>query len=122
MIIKREYVTFRRLVEGGDIGGKIFIEAFRQSYPEERWEELYTMLADQCLFQRDMGWAFGKIGMVIDNFEKLDIEHPYDNGFSFKDVSEGEVIYRDEESITMHLINWSYGIKSIVKVIEIKND
>ena len=122
MIISREYVTFRRLVDGGDPGGKLFMELFKKSYPPKRWDEIYEMLADQCLYQREMGWAFADLGDVIEGFEKLDKEQPYDNGFTFDDVWEGEVLYRDEAAVTMLLINKSWGAKSVVKVVEITNE
>ena len=120
MVISRKYVTFRRLVDGGDPGGKLFIDLFHKSYPKKRWDEIYEMLADQCLYQREMGWAFANLGEVIEGFEKLDCEQPYDNGFTFDDVWGGEVLYSDDKSVTMLLINNSWGIKSIVKVVEIK--
>ena len=33
------------------------------------------MLMPQCLYPKDMGWCFGKIGDVIDGFERLDREN-----------------------------------------------
>ena len=122
MIISRKYVTFRRLVEGGDPGGKLFMDLFRKSYPKKRWQELYDMLADQCLYQREMGWCFTEILALIEGFEKLDNEQPYDNGFTFEDVWAGEVLYSEENAVTMLLINNAWGTKSIVKVVEIKNE
>ena len=122
MIISREYVTFRRLVDGGDPAGKLFMDLFRRSYPEDRWDEIYQALADQCLYQREMGWAFTEICALLEGFEKLDNEQPYDNGFTFDDVWEGEVLWQDENAVSMLLINKAWGTKSIVKVVEINND
>ena len=119
MIIKREFVTFRRLIESNDPGGKLFMDLFRKSYPEDMWDEVYRILIDQCLYQREMGWAFHGIGELIDGFTKLDQEQPYDNGFTLNDVWTGEVLYRDDASVTMLLINNAMGQKSIVKVVEI---
>ena len=122
MIISREYVSFRRLVNGGDPAGELFMELFRKSYPEDRWDEIFNTLADFCLYQREMGWACTEICALIDGFARLDKEQPYDNGFTLNDVWEGEVLYRDENAVTMLLINNSWGEKSIVKVVEISND
>ena len=122
MIISREYVTFRRLVDGGDPGGKLFVELLHKSFDKDMWDDVYEMLADQCLYQREMGWAFTYLGDVIEEFRKLDQEQPYDNGFSFEDVWAGEVLWSDENAVTMLLVNNAWGEKSIVKVVEISND
>ena len=117
MIIKREYVTFRRLINSGDPAGRLFVELFHKAYPKERWDEIYEMLVDQCLYQREMGWAFLNIGELIKGFENLDLNQPFDNGFSFEDVTDSVVVWRDENSITLHLTNKAWG--EIVKVVEI---
>ena len=117
MIIKREYVTFRRLVDSGDPAGELYMELFHKSYHEERWGEIYEMLVDQCLYQREMGWVFLNIGELIERFKNLDQTSPFDNGFSFEDVTDSDIVWRDENSITLHLINRACG--EIVKVVEI---
>lgn len=117
MIINREYVTFRRLINRGDPAGKLFMELFHKSYPEERWDEIYEVLVDQCLYQREMGWAFVNIGELIDGFANLDQTQPFDNGFSFEDITDSDIVWRDENGITLHLINKVWG--EIVKVVEI---
>jgi uncharacterized protein YacL (UPF0231 family) len=46
-----------------------------------------------------MGWCFGKIGDVIEGFEKLDKEKPYDNGLSYKDVNETRIVSCGKEGL-----------------------
>ena len=122
MIISREYVTFRTLVESGDEGGKIFMEKFRESYDEFMWDEVWEKLADQCLYQREMSWSFYKIGDVIDAFESLDKTNPFDNGCTFESVNDVEIGYRDEKSITLRLVSDTFGNRVIVKVIELTDN
>ena len=120
MIISREYVTFRRLVSSGDEAGKIFIEKLHESYEKNRWDEVWEALADQCLYQREMSWAFYKIGDVIEAFERLDKTNPFDNGFTYDDINDTNIVWRDEESITLHLISQIEGLSTIVKVVTIE--
>ena len=121
MIISRTYVTFRRLVNSGDEAGTYFIEKLHESYPEDMWDDVWNTLADQCLYQREMSWAFLKLGDVIEKFKKLDIEKPYDNGCTYEDVTESNIEYKDEEGVTLHLIANKWGEKIIVKVVDVKD-
>lgn len=125
MIISREYVTFRHLVNSGDEGGKVFIEKLHESYDKSMWDEVWSILAEKCLYQREMSWAFSKLGEVIDAFALLDVETPFDNGCTYEDVTDAEVVYRDEESIKLHLVSNRFGDHVIIKVVRIseeKND
>ena len=122
MIIGREYVTFRRLVSSGDEAGKIFIEKLHESYDKSMWDDAWESLSDYCLYQRAMEWAFPKLGDVIEAFERLDKESPFDNGCSFEDVNDVEIGYRDEDSIVLRLVSNTHGDRIIVKVLEVSGD
>ena len=119
MIISRQYVTFRQLLNSGDEAGSFFMEKVHESYPENVWNDVWNMLSDQCMYQRDMGWAFAKLGDVIEKFEELDKEKPYDNGCTYEDVFEAEVIASDDNYVKLHLIANKWGEKIIVKIVEI---
>lgn len=121
MIISREYVTFRRLVDSKDPAGQLFMELFHKSYPRERWDEIFEMLQDQCLYQREMGWAFSGIGKLIEGFKELDQSTPYDNGLTLADTTDSEVMWCDENSATIHLVQNAWGVKTIIKVVKIGN-
>lgn len=101
MIISREYVTFKRLVEQNDPGGKLFIELLQETYPQERWNEAYNMLKDHCLYQREMEWGFRNIRKLIDGFKKLDQNTPYDNGYRSEDIWSAEVLHNSNGTITL---------------------
>ena len=120
MIISREYVTFRFLVASGDEAGKIFIEKLHESYDKNMWDEAWESLADYCLYQRTMEWAFPKLGDVIDAFERLDKTTPFDNGFTYEDVNSIEVVWKDEDSIVLHLVSKVDEISNIVKVVTVE--
>ena len=118
MIISRYYVTFRHLLSSGDKGGAFFIEKLHESYPEEMWDQMWNSLADLCLYQREMSWAFSKLGDVLEMFDKLDAESPYDNGCTYEDINDFDIEWKEENYIKFHLISNRYGEKIIVKVVE----
>ena len=120
MIINREYVTFRQLILSGDKAGEFFIEKLHQSYDESMWNEVLEKLSDQCLYQREMSWAFYNLGDVIDEFERLDKEAPFDNGFTYEDVNDTEIVCKDETSVVIHLVSKIEGYSSIVKVVTVE--
>ena len=121
MIISRQYVTFRQLLNAGDEAGTFFVEKLHESYPEDMWNNVWNMLADQCLYQREMGWAFTKLGDVIEKFEELDDKKPYDNGCTYDDVFDAEVVASGDDYVRIHLIANKCGEKIIVKIIDIKD-
>ena len=120
MIISREYVTFRRLVSSGDEAGKIFIEKLHESYDKSLWDDAWESLADYCLYQRVMEWAIYNIGDVIDEFERLDKEAPFDNGFTYEDVNDTEIVWKDENSVIIHLVSRVEECSGIVKVVTVE--
>ena len=105
----------------------IFEKAFNESYLEHDRERIFKMLSTQCLAQKDMGWCFSKIGDVIEGFERLDRERPYDNGFSYKDVNETRIISRcyDEDEVknalTLALICRQENIYNVVTFVTFKD-
>lgn len=120
MIIERKYVPFQTLINRDEKAREIFMTAFNKSYPKEDRDRVFALLAWQCLNDREMGWCFSYLGDVIDGFEKLDNENPYDNGFSYDDVTDVEIAWKEQEEITLHLINKCDGIKQIVKIEVLK--
>ncbi len=127
MIIKREFVPFWKLKLDDKEAGEIFDRAFNESFPDnedyvERKCELYRMFLNLSLYQREMSWAFRRIGDIIEGFDKLDRERPYDNGFDFSDVNKIDIAWKDEDSLKLHLINRFEDTELIVKIVELKTD
>lgn len=121
MIIERKYVPFCVLFNRDQEAWSIFEKAFNASYPQEDRDRVWKMLSSQCLYQRDMGWCFNKLLDVIEGFERLDREKPYDNGLSYKDVNETEIVSWGEDGLVLHLICRFDGIYNIVKIVEFKD-
>lgn len=120
MIISREYVKFKHLVDQNDPGGKLFMKLLQKTYPKERWNEAYTMLKNYCLYQREMEWGFRNIGELIEGFKKIDNEEPYDNGYSSEDIWAAEVLRHDGDTITLLLTTAPKKNRKIVAVKQIK--
>ena len=120
MIISREYVTFRKMVESNDPGGVFFMDCLHEAYPEYMWHEAYDMLADLCLYQREMEWGFHGIGNLIKGFKKIDKEFPYDNGYTMADVWYSEVLSNEDGKVTILLFNSRNDDREIIKVAKIK--
>ena len=118
MIIKREYVTFGTLYHRDREAWNIFEKAFKESYPPEDHDRIMDELMPQCLYQRDMGWCFQKLQDIIEGFARLDEEKPYDNGFTYQDVNETEIVYCGEDGLVLHLLSRCDGIYHIVKIVE----
>lgn len=116
MIIERQYVNFNTLINTDARAKEIFINAFNKSYPLEDRERVFNMLANLCLYQREMGWCFANIGDIIDGFSKLDEEYPYDNGFSYSDVNDVEIAFKSDNELVIHLLYKFEGINHIVKI------
>ena len=121
MVIKREYVPFCVLFNRDKEAWGIFEKALKESFPDDDIERVMNLLLPQCLYQKQMDWCINKIGDVIDGFEKLDKEKPYDNGLSYKDVNETEIVSWGEEGLVLHLICRSDGIRNIVQIVEFKD-
>ena len=75
----------------------------------------------QCLYERDMGWCFSKLGDVLDGFAQLDKEKPYDNGFSYRDVNETRIVSCGEDGLVLQLICRFDGIYNIVKIVQFED-
>ena len=121
MIIERKYVPFSVLFNRDPEAWQIFEKAFEESYPKEDWDRVLETLLPQCPYQRDIGWCFKKIGDVIEGFEKLDKEKPYDNGFSYKDVNETKIVSRDNDGFVLHLLCRIDGINNIVQIVKFED-
>ena len=60
----------------------VFLKAAEEAYDDERRDKILSTLLRFSLSEREMGWCLTGIGDVIDCFERLDKEKPYDSELS----------------------------------------
>ena len=122
MIIKRRFVPFHSLVQRDSYGRNVFYNAFEIDNPndwesiEERKKEHISILFKNSisLDTADMSCCIPNIEYIYNEFEKLDLSNPYDNALSLSDVNRVEIVYKEDDIITLCLINDSYGESHIV--------
>lgn len=120
MIVSREYVPFRTLIESNDPAGQFFIDLLHETYPEDMWDEALKMLLDQCLYQREMEWGFIGIRKLIDGFKKFDKELPYDNGYDVEDIWDAQIIDHDGKTLTVLFKTVNNNEQKIVAVKKVR--
>lgn len=121
MIIERKYVPFCVLFNRDKDAWTIFEKAFNETYPPNERNRIMEMLLPLCLYQKEMGWCFNKLGDVIEGFEMLDAERPYDNGFTYTDVNETDIVSCDNGVLTLHLVCRLDDIRNIVKIVKFED-
>lgn len=121
MIVSREYVPFRKLISRHDKAGDLFIKLSKKAYPADMWEQCFLDLCDYSLYQREMEWAFCGIGKLIEGFQKIDEDDPYDTGYELEDAATADIIGIDGNTITLLLRTSADRGNDLVGVITVEN-
>ena len=114
MIIKRSYVTLKKLYMTDPFSKEVLDAAFADAggTASDVWKKnTYTRL-----FNATMGCCIPNFGMICEAFKKLDEEHPYDNGLTAKDVDHGDVFaWRDDGKVVLALCDKKGNIVGVAK-------
>ena len=119
MIVSREYIPFRTLIEKYDQGGELFIKLSKKAYPAYMWEQCFLQLSDFSLYQREMAWAFRGIQDLIEGFQKLDQEDPYETGYDLQDARTADILWENKNTLMLLLRTGEERGREIVGVIEV---
>lgn len=103
MIVKREFVRLGKLFETDKEAEAVFMKAAKEAYDERR-DNILSNLLRFSLSEREMGWCLTGIGDVIDCFERLDKEKPYDSELSPHQTAEAKVIKNGRSSVVLKLL------------------
>ena len=80
------------------------MKAAKEAYDDERRDNILSNLLRFSLSEREMGWCLTGIGDVIDCFERLDKEKPYDSELSPHQTAEAKVIMNGRNSVVLKLL------------------
>ena len=123
MIIKREYVSFGKLMKTDKEANKIITTVFNQSYDgtlgETHKKEQCEFLMTKCLYEKEMDWGLIGLDKLISEFEKLDEVSPYDNGYTYEDVNGVKILNKSENDISLLLVHKSYGDYITEEIVDI---
>ena len=123
MVIQRRYVKIFRILENDLQGKEILYKAFSNAGRTESDRD-YTLKADGniTLNKADMGSCLPNPQWILKEFDRLDKVAPYENGFTYRDVS--KVICRPSRkgsAALLCMINDSWDSEEIVQVIAIES-
>ena len=116
MIVKREYVRLGKLFETDKEAEAVFIRAASNSYHEDDRDRIVNSLLKFSLSEREMGWCLHDMGTIIDCFERLDQERPYDSGMQPHEACQAKVIAWGRKSVVVKLLSRdgeTIGVKRI---------
>ena len=80
------------------------MKAAKESYDDERRDRILSNLLRFSLSEREMGWCLTGIVDVIDCFERLDKEKPYDSELSPHQTAQAKVIKNGRNSVVLKLL------------------
>lgn len=117
MIISRKYVPFAVLYVRDERAKEILEQAYSniqgsKAEKERQWD--FMCSNEISVDNADMGACIPNFGYIKKEFERLDSEFPYDNGFSVSDINSVEVIERSDDTIQLQLKKCSYGKEYII--------
>ena len=119
MIVSREYIPFKKLIDNYDKAGTLFVELCKKSYPADMWAKALLDLSEYALFQREMEWGFHGIGKLIEGFQKIDAEEPFETGYDISDACHADIIRCDADKVTLLLRTDSNHGNDVVGVITV---
>ena len=108
MIVKREHVRLGKLFETDKQAESIFYQAVEKSHFGEYEDEFLAHILFCCLDERVMEWGIVDMQDIVDAFDKLDSEYPYESGFQPHQAFTAKVIDQEENAVVVKLIT-KYG-------------
>ena len=117
MIISRRYVPFCFLYNRDAFSKKVIEKAYSETSMTKAEKENHwnTMCCNRISVDNaDMGCCIPNFGYIKEEFERLDKEFPYDNGFALSDANKLYMIDWSDNAIQIQLNNCFDGEEQIV--------
>ena len=102
--------TFGKLFETDKQAESIFYQAVDKSHFGEYEDEFLAHILFCCLDERVMEWGIVDMQDIVDAFDKLDSEYPYESGFQPHQAFTAKVIDQEENAVVVKL-STKYGEK-----------
>lgn len=119
MFIERKYVSFFVLSQTDEQAKKVFegtIKKYVSDADEAQRLIDYHYSNRTMVYGAEMGYCIPHFDEIVRDFEVLDKEYPYDNGFDVTDTNEVIIADKSDDYIELHLIKRFDGEEYIVKV------
>ena len=125
MIISRRYVPFCFLYNRDARSKEVIEKAYsKTSMAKSEKEEHWNLMCCQRISvdNADMGYCIPNFGYIKEEFERLDKEFPYDNGFSLADVNKVYTVDWTDNTIQIQLCNSFDGDEQIIGFAVLNNN
>lgn len=120
MIIKRKYESIYRIMQRDPAGRQIVEQAYANAGIDDKEQQRlleYVLCNRISLSTAEMGSGIVNIEYIRNEFERLDVKHPYDNGLTFADVTRSVVLATAEDKLALCLISDFDGDSNIVTFV-----
>ena len=118
MFIKRKYEQIGILTENDPECKKIIMDALLLKYNPKEAERIFKCDEPCFLYTNDMSLCIPEFDMVMKKLDDLDEIKPYDNGLTYKDVTEVKFLLR-EKSEEIELWMFSTKIERPTRIVQI---
>lgn len=125
MILSRRYVPLVVLYDRDERSKEIIAFAYsnsKMSTEEQEWHWNIMCSNRISVENADMGCCIPNFEYIKEEFERLDIEFPYDNGYNLSNVNKVHLIDWNEDVIQIQLSNCFDGEEQIVGFAVLNKD
>ena len=117
MIVSRRYVPFVWLFDRDPQSKSILETAYARSKMSKREQKKHWDML--CAYRvsvntAEMGMCIPEFAYIISEFDRLDKEYPYDNGFNMCDVNRVDIVDQSSDAIHLRLYNVFDGDEHII--------
>ena len=122
MIIERKYVSFFMLSKTDEQAKRVFEDTINKyvSNKEDARNLINHHYAGRTMvYGAETGYCIPHFDEIVQGFESLDKEYPYDNGYNVTDANNVIIADKNDKYIELHLIKEIEGEEHIIKVLKI---
>lgn len=124
MIIERKYEIIGELINNDERAASIIKRELLSRFDEAETNRILECDFEIFMYRADIGSGIPNLKLVIDELNKLDKEVPYDNGLTYKDVTDVEILpsKQGKAAVLVMISAHADTPKRIVNVIAVENN